>query len=386
MGRHLHVLIVEDCEPDAVLLVRELERDFEIVVYERVQTHDAMRSALEARRWDLVLSDYSLPSFSAPEALTLLHEVGVDLPFIIVSGKVDEETAVLSMRAGAHDFIVKDRLARLRPAIQRELREARARNDRLREKTRADVEREELLLELREAVQARDAFLAIASHELKTPLTSLQLVAERLRKAERDGSIVNMPADWLSTRFDLLVRQTTRLGFLVKSLLDVARIRSNRMLLTRESVDLSDVVREVIEQFDVLARHSGSELIVDLSTAIGSWDPARLETVVANLISNALKFGHRNPIEVSVTCDGATARLVVTDHGIGIAEKERARIFEKFERAVPESHYGGLGLGLWTAREIIDAHGGRLTVTSEPGLGSTFIAELPIHDPEGGAP
>jgi len=128
--RPLRVLLVEDSEPDAVLMLRALARGGFTPVCERVDTSEAMIQALESRPWDVILADHSMPNFSAPEALALIQRRGLDIPFIIVSGHIDEQTAVTAMRAGAHDYVMKDRLARLVPAVERELREAEVRRAR----------------------------------------------------------------------------------------------------------------------------------------------------------------------------------------------------------------------------------------------------------------
>ena len=173
-----------------------------------------------------------MPRFGAPQALALVGELAIDVPFIIVSGTIGEETAVESMRAGARDFVVKDKLARLVPAIGRELREASLRRTQLVERRRAEAERESLLAELRQAVQARDAFLTIASHELRTPLTSLQLTAQALERAHQRETLATMPVASLSASIEVIARQTARLGVLVENLLDVTRITANRLTLS----------------------------------------------------------------------------------------------------------------------------------------------------------
>jgi signal transduction histidine kinase len=382
-ARPLRVLIVEDDEGDTILLLRELRRGGYDVKYERVQTREAMRAALETGTWDLVLSDFSMPHFSAPEALALVGRMDKDLPFIIVSGTIGEETAVESMRAGARDFVVKDKLMRLLPAIGRELHEAELRRQQRSDRQRAEEEREGLLAELRAAVQARDTFLSIASHELRTPLTSLQLTVQVLERAHHRGTLGSTPAASLGTSVEVIARQAARLGVLVESLLDVTRITANCMKLSREPMDLAEVAAKMVSHAGILALQAETELVLHAESAVGNWDRFRVETVISNLLSNAIKFGAGKPVEVSVAASGGVARLAVTDRGAGISPEDQARIFEKFERAVPERHYGGFGLGLWISRQIVEAHHGTIQVTSAPGKGSTFVVELPMVDPSG---
>ncbi len=376
--RPLRVLVVEDDENDVLLLVREIRRAYD-VSHARVQTREAMREALETAPWDLVLSDFSMPHFGAPGALALLVELGKDIPFIIVSGTIGEETAVESMRAGARDFVTKDRLARLLPAIGRELHEAELRRAELAARRHAEAEREKLLQELRAAVQARDTFLVIASHELRTPLTSLQLTVQSLDRAFQRGTLGALTPAALGASVQIMARQTARLGVLVENLLDVTRITSNALTLSREPVDLAEVATQVVAQSAVVARQAESELVVDVTSSVGMWDRFRIETVVSNLLSNAVKFGAGRAVDIGVSTVGDRARLTVTDRGPGISADDQARIFGKFERAVPEKHYGGFGLGLWITRQIVEAHGGTIRVRSAAGEGSTFTVDLPLR-------
>ena len=379
-GDRLRVLIVEDSEQDTLLLVRMLRHGGYEPVVERVETAAAMKAALDAQPWDVVLSDFSMPSFSAPEALAMLKDTGLDVPFIIVSGTIGEETAVEAMRSGAQDFMVKDQCARLLPAIEREVREAERRRERIAERARTEAERTQLLTELQEAVRVRDTFVAIAAHELNTPLTSLQLQIRLLKRA--DGAIGGrMSPGELDAAIDMIARQVTRLDGLIKNLLEVVHFTAGRLSVTREPVDLVEVVRSVVAVIRALPQ-SQSEVVIEApQTIVGLWDRVRLESVVANLVSNAVKFGQGRPISISVSSDAAMARLTVADQGIGISPEQQGRIFEKFERAVSERHYGGFGLGLWVVRQIVEAHGGSIRVASEAGRGSTFVVELPLSRP-----
>jgi signal transduction histidine kinase len=378
--RSLRALIVEDNELDTRLLIRELGRGYELT-FMRVDTPAGMRDALETQAWDVILADYAMPAFSAPAALKLLKEMEVDVPFIIISGTIGEETAVDCMRAGAQDFIVKGKLARLLPAIEREIGDAQARRERIAERMRTEVERERLLNELREAVKARDILLAMVSHELRTPLTSLQLQIQLVQRTSRREPPEQMSVETLESTVGVIARQVGRLRTLIDGLLDATRITSGRLVLGREIVDLSELVTEIVSQSRRLMPHVTSEVTIEAEPVVGHWDRLRIESVVANLMSNALKFGEGKPIHVSVSRNGSSARLAVSDQGIGLTAEQQARIFDKFERAVSELHYGGVGLGLWIVRQIVEAHGGTTTVASDVGQGSLFVVDLPLGAP-----
>jgi len=247
----------------------------------------------------------------------------------------------------------------------------------LRERQELMDQVESLVASLQDAIEARDEFLGIASHELKTPLTSLQLQLDGLLRAAAKGNLALLPP--LPEKLQAIGRQTRRLGQLVNDLLDVSRIRSGRLDLKLEPVDLAQVAADAAERFRQEAGQAGSEL--SLTTAgpvVGPWDRNRLEQVVGNLISNAIKYGRSRPIAVRVGRGGSTGRLEVEDQGIGIPAGEEERIFERFERAVPHRHYGGMGLGLWITREIVTRLGGRVAARSVAGEGSTFTVELPL--------
>ena len=230
----------------------------------------------------------------------------------------------------------------------------------------------ELFQQAQEAILARDEFLQVASHELRTPLTSLRLLVQRLLKPRgRDDEQV---ASGLQT----ILRQVDRLTLLITNLLDVSSLMSRQLELSREQVDLEFIVREVASSFSAELVRTHTELRLNLSgPAQGVWDGARLQQVVMNLLSNAVRFGAGKPIEVSLSADDELVRLTVIDHGIGIAREDVERIFGRFERAVSTRHFGGLGLGLFLTREIVEAHGGQVLVESRHGEGSRFTVVLP---------
>ena len=177
-------------------------------------------------------------------------------------------------------------------------------------------------------------------------------------------------------------RQIERLTGLINNLLDISRITAGRLELDLETVDLAAVAREAGGRFREDLRRAGCALeIRGDGECPGQWDRLRLEQVVTNLLSNAAKYGAGRPIEITVDGDETTARFCIRDHGIGIPAEHQARIFDRFERAVSDRHYGGLGLGLWIVRQIVEAHRGTIEVESEAGMGSTFTVRLPRAAP-----
>ncbi len=228
----------------------------------------------------------------------------------------------------------------------------------------------------REAVRIRDDFLSIASHELRTPLTALRLQLHQLRRKLRAGATDEATIENTVERAD---RQLDRLVKLVESLLDISRITHGKLRLDREEVDLCEVAQGVVARAREEAEAAGSfvTLVAD-EPVVGRFDRLRVEQALTNLLSNAIKYGRNAPIDVTVERVGGCAKLAVRDRGIGISPADVARVFGRFERAVSVRHYGGLGLGLFIAHQIVDAHGGSITVDSVEGQGSTFTITLPL--------
>jgi PAS domain S-box-containing protein len=249
------------------------------------------------------------------------------------------------------------------------------------ERKRAQEEREDLLRNLQQALTTRDDFLSIASHELKTPLTSLRLQLDSLERIRAKAP--PEVADQLHRKADVLRRQIGRLTQLINNLLDVSNISSRRLKLELEDVELSALVREVAGRFEEELERAGCRLVLDTpaDAVVGRWDRLHVDQVITNLLSNALKYGPGRPIEISVACDNGLARLRIRDHGIGIHPDHQRRVFERFERAVSDRHYGGFGLGLWISRQIVEGLGGSIAVQSQPGEGSAFTVALPLAGP-----
>ncbi|WP_437733486.1 AAA family ATPase [Sorangium sp. So ce1335] len=244
-----------------------------------------------------------------------------------------------------------------------------------------------LYAEAQEAIQRRDEFLVVASHELKTPLTSLQMQAQSFERLLRRRALADVPPARIEAMLQVLDRQTSRLGRLVDELLDVTRLHAGRLPLARAPVDLAALAGEIVERMRPQLAASRCRTQLDLGApVVGQWDADRLEQVVINLLSNAMKYGAGRSILVGVRRQADRALLVVRDEGIGIAEADQGRIFERFERAVSVRNFGGLGLGLYIARSIVASHGGSIRVESKPGAGATFLVELPLSPPDSAPP
>jgi signal transduction histidine kinase len=224
-------------------------------------------------------------------------------------------------------------------------------------------------------LRLRDEFIRIASHELATPVTAMKLALKRVE---------NIPVADEKVAHALVVirRQQRRLEQLVTEMHDTTRIQIGRLQLVRAPVDLVRLTSDAIELLTPSKDPQAKQIhLGGLASLEGRWDAARLEQVVTNLLTNALKYGNGQPIHVEITQFGDCARLTVRDEGIGIAADALDRIFRPFERAVSVETHSGLGLGLYIARSVVEMHGGTIRVDSELGLGSTFTVELPLDSP-----
>jgi signal transduction histidine kinase len=227
------------------------------------------------------------------------------------------------------------------------------------------------------AIAARDEFLAVASHELRTPLTSLLLHIEAIERGVFQKSASGrLPSE--RQRLDAVARQARRLASLIDGMLDVSRLTSGWLELELTDTDLSALVRDVAQRFAPDAAAAGCAITLRVDRpCVGTWDVARLDQIVTNLVGNALKYGAGAPVEIEAAGDETVVSLTVRDHGIGISKEDQQRIFQRFERAASERQYGGLGIGLWIASELAKALGGQISVASEPGEGAAFTLELP---------
>jgi PAS domain S-box-containing protein len=496
MQQTLHALIAEDSEQDAALLVRELRNGGFSLSYERVETESAMAAALARQHWDIVLTDYSMPQFNAERALALIAKSGIDIPCIVVSGAVGEETAAKVMRAGAHDLVLKRNLKRLLPAITREIDAARIRRERktadaeldrerqllkqlmqgipdaicfkdlerryirlndseravlnvatdadaigkrvdelttpeLARKRRAEEERVlatgEALLDCVERIdgprgsirwlsaakapirdshdeivgiveiarditeskrqqQLKDEFIATVSHELRTPLTSILGSVGCLV-----GGTAGALPDPASRLLRMALNNCHRLVAIVNDILDMEKIESGKMRYEREAVDVHALAMQVIEANQAFADGYGVVVRLDSGAAEGSVDAdrQRLAQALTNLLSNAIKFSPRDAeVTISIENRNQIVSVSVRDHGPGIPDDYKERIFGKFVQvdASDRRQRGGTGLGLTITKQIVDQLDGQITFEPAAGGGTIFTiafkawAETPRQD------
>lgn len=241
------------------------------------------------------------------------------------------------------------------------------------------LHRAQLYEDARSAILIRDEFLSIASHELRTPLTPLKLQLQNMSRQAKRGLLKEMSDDQLLKMINSSERQVGRIASLVEDLLDVSRISAGKLTLNREQFNLAEMVEEVINNYSQQLQEINSHILKKLDPSIsGSYDRVRIEQVFINLLTNAAKYAPGRPIHVTLYREGNDAHLCVRDEGHGIKAQDQARIFDRFERVKDKDNVGGLGLGLYISRQIVEAHQGTIRVESPNNQGATFIVILPI--------
>jgi signal transduction histidine kinase len=380
--RRLRVLLVEDRQADATLILHMLRGAGFAPEWRRVETEQDYLANLDPEL-DIILADYELPQFSGLEALRLVRERGLSIPFILVTGTAGEEAAVSALHAGADDYLLKDRLARLGRAVARSL-EQRALRD---EKQRAELElrdsQQRLLSQERAAraaaeaaVRMRDEFVGIASHELRTPITTIKCTVQLLQRALDRGDIE--PA-LLNHRLSVVDTMSDRLNLLITDLLDVTRLRTGQLHLRPEPIDLARLLQEVVDEqrVQVGSQYPLSLKVLGVLPAL-SVDPYRMQQVLSNVLQNAIKYSPAGgDVAITVRAQGQGVLITVADRGIGLPPEELETIFEAFGRAsnAQRQQLPGMGLGLYITRQIVEQHGGRIWMES-PGEGSGTLASI----------
>ncbi|MGQ0504344.1 MAG: hybrid sensor histidine kinase/response regulator [Myxococcaceae bacterium] len=388
------VLIVDDHLSNLIALEAVLEPLGQKTV--RASSGEQALKLLLSREFACILLDVQMPGLDGFETARLIRqrERSRHVPILFLTAISREDCHIVrGYASGAVDYLVKPYDPELLRAKVQVFVELFLREEKVREqerdlaerqhqqaRERTEQERENLLQELQAAVKMRDEFLAVASHELKTPLTPLALKLQKVSRA-LDASPEVESAPLMRKDAELLKRQVKRLSALVNDLLDVSRFASGHVRLDLEELDLCEVANDVCSRFEAEADRAGCPLDVTCATSVhGKWDRLRVEQMLTNLLSNAFKYGTGKPVRVEVSADATDARITVRDEGIGIAPPVLGKIFDKFERGVSDRHYGGLGLGLYVTRQIALAMGGSVSAESTLGQGANFEIRLPLRN------
>lgn len=390
-----NILIVDDL-PENLLALNALIRQDDRTIYQASCGEDALALLLD-NEFAMAILDVQMPGMNGFELAELMRgtEKTRHIPIVFVSAAGKElNYAFKGYETGAVDFLYKPLdidAVRSKVNVFVELYKQRNETRRQVEALEKSRQEQEVLLrelqvtqgELQNAVRMRDDFMSMVAHELRTPLNTLFLEAQ-LRKMQLDrGNTAIFDAAYLQKMVARDQRQIQSMVRLIDDMLDVSRIRSNRLSIRPSQVDLQALLARVVANLSNQASAAGSTITLEQGEqAIGTWDEFRIEQVVINLLTNALRYGKGKPVTVSTVSVPDGVRLLVRDHGMGISEENQKRIFEQFERANGNDGTGGLGLGLFITRQLVEAHGGQISVESREGEGSTFMITLPFTTPE----
>ena len=389
MSRPIRVLVVEDCEDDALLAMRMLRRGGLEPTYRRVQDIDSLRAALDEDRWDAVISDFTMPGFSGLKALNVLRETGLDIPFIFVSGTIGEEIAVEAMKAGASDYVMKQNLARLAPVLERELAQATIRQHH--RQVEADLRKYELQLHHAQKMESLGTLAGGIAHDFNNILGVI-LGNAVLACAEVGIDSTSLP--YLSE----IQKAALRARNLVRQILTFSRGQPPELV----TQPLRPIVEETHRMLRSMlpARVELDFTLTDATLHVHA-DATQIQQVLMNLCTNAWQALEDGIGRVGIGLEavelddgacqrlggltrGAYAHLWVSDTGLGMDAATRERIFEPFFTTKPVGQ--GTGLGLAVVHGIVAGHQGAVNVESEPGRGSVFHLHFPVFEPDPAAP
>ena len=383
----LRVLIFEDQQEDVEMSLRALEASGYAVTADVVLRLEDFAEQLRGVSYNVILSDYRMPRVSGMDAFVVAKELRPQIPFILVTGSLGEETAIEFLKQGVADYVLKDRLARLPCAVERALEEKRLREERTRAEEALRHSEEELRQRNQEleaqnrrveaASRMKTEFLANMSHELRSPLNGIIGFSE-LVYDEKLGPLADTQKECLGR----ILNSGRHLLRLINDVLDLAKIEAGRFSFQPEPVSISHLVAEVCDSLAALSAEKRIRLKYQIHPQIEAVvDPARFKQILYNYLSNALKFTPENGhVTVRVTPDGCdNFRVEVIDAGPGISKEDMAHLFTDFHQldSGKAKRFQGAGLGLALTRRLVEAQRGTVGVHSELGKGSTFFAVLP---------
>jgi signal transduction histidine kinase len=383
MNDPVNVLLVDDL-PENLRALHALIRADDRVVHQARSGDQALALLLE-HEFALAILDVQMPDMDGFELAELMRgmEKTRHIPIVFVSAAGRElNYAFKGYETGAVDFLHKP----LDPDAVKSKVNVFVDLHKQKQEVRRRVEEQVAIVrqlhatqeELQHALKARDDFMSLVAHELRTPLNTLYLETQMRKMQLKMGKQEVLDPEQLRHMVARDERQIQAMIRLIEDMLDVSRMRSGMLSIRPCGMDLAAMLARVVGDLSRAAVEAGSPMILDAPSPVtGCWDEFRIEQVVINLLTNALRYGGGKPVDIRLSSDGSTARIDVTDRGIGIPEEMQPRVFEPFERAAASEAPAGLGLGLYISRQLVEAHGGTLTVRSKPAEGSVFTVTLP---------
>ncbi|HWU98980.1 MAG TPA: hybrid sensor histidine kinase/response regulator [Oxalicibacterium sp.] len=385
------LLIVDDLQ-DNLRALNALIRKEDRLIYEATSGEEALTLMLE-HEFALAILDVQMPDMDGFELAELMRgtEKTRHIPIVFVSAAGKElNYAFKGYESGAVDFLYKPLdfyAVQSKVSVFVDLYQQRNETRRQVAALEKSRQEQEVLMQelhaaqkqLQHAVRMRDEFMSMVAHELRTPLNTLFLETQMRKMQLERGDIAVFNADRLEKMVARDGRQIQSMIRLIDDMLDVSRIRSGRLSIRPAWTELSSLLVRIVGDLTAQAAASGTtiELVADEEVS-GMWDEFRIEQVIVNLLTNAIRYGQKKPIEVSLVTTANSARIYVKDQGNGISAEDQQRIFEPFERGAGNHVSAGLGLGLYISRQLVEAHNGTISVQSNPGKGTVFTVALPL--------
>ncbi|MEM7802276.1 MAG: HAMP domain-containing sensor histidine kinase [Chloroflexota bacterium] len=366
---NINILILEDKQDDIDLLLLELDRSDINYTCSYAETREEFLNKISPEI-DVVLSDYNMPQFQAPDALQLLKSLEIDIPLIVVTGSISEEVAVACMRDGAADYLLKDRLSRLGEAIRQAI-EKRALVGIQRE---AEILRIELEKE-RELRALKSRFVSMIVHDFRNPLAAIKIAADYLQYGN-----TTISESKREEKLDAILNRVSHLSRLVDDVLLIGEMDSVERDFSPSFGNLVDFSEQFFADFvtQIDRAQFKTGFSVSGSPQEVQFDQKWIERAYENLLSNAIKYSpNGGNIKMELEFNRSEVKIAISDEGIGVAIQDQKRIFESFHRAENVGNFQGSGLGLAIVKQVADLHGGRVEFSSEEDVGSTFILGLP---------